>query len=128
MLGRILTFLALLGLGACCCGGPVDAERRIHAVRLNGVYYLLVSEHPVDSTTLGPEYARVLRKVECEGLIWRSASGLDDPCDLRDGDSSVLPAGTALYTMGTGNVPAHHRLAAVMDDRIHLFNLYFPPD
>ena len=131
---RFLFLLALLTvsvptLGACCCGPPLEPEDPVHAVRLGGIYYLLARDQPVPeegSFELGPEHARVLRQIPCAGVVRKRSGGLEDPCGFQDGDSDVLPAGTALHPLD--EVPAAQRLAAVVDRRLLTFHAYYPPD
>lgn len=128
MVMRIVAALALLVLGACCCGPPTEPEQRRHAVRLEGRYYLLASDEafvPAAGAALGAEHARVERMIDCDGVIVRDA-GIEDPCGFRDGDSDVLPAGTTLHPVD--DVPAGQRLAAVRDGRLMIFHAHFPPD
>jgi hypothetical protein len=124
----VLAVLLASSLGACCCGPPTEPNPRRHAVRLEGRYYLLFSDTPAPTQggpAMGAEYARVARQVPCEGIILRTPA-IEDPCDLQDGDSSVLPAGTTLHPVD--GLPAAQRLGAVSAGRLLLFHAYFPPD
>lgn len=128
MLKRIPVLLALLALGACCCGLTESQPRPVHAVRLNQWFYLLVEDRPAveSGPVLGPEYARVLRRIECHGVIHAGHGHIRDPCGFQDGDSDLLPAGTTLHPVG--DVPAGQRLAAVLEGRLLIFAVHFPPD
>ena len=124
--------LLLLALGACCSAGPTAAEAAPrHAVRVEGRYYLLFRNEvlsPQDGTQLlGPEYARVLRRVEaCPGVALRGTV-IDDPCGLQDGDASaLLPAGTTLHPVR--GVPPGQGLAATHEGRFLVFGAWYPPD
>jgi hypothetical protein len=129
---RALLFLLLLTLGACCCG-VVDSTPEpeyVDVVRYDGRYYLLYRDEPLQpqdgGQLLGPEHTRVLRLVEdCPG-VRLTDPGIDDSCDLRDGDSNRLPAQTSLHSVGEFS-PAQV-LGATHDGRYLLFAAYFPPD
>jgi hypothetical protein len=115
-LKRILVLAALLPLGACCCGVTTAEPRPVHAVRLGGWYYLLVEDRAANAQgapVLGPEYARVLRRIECEGVIHTGGGQIQDPCGLQEGDSSLLTAGTTLHPVG--DIDPGQRLGAVLD-------------
>lgn len=121
----------LFSLGACCCGvPPTEPGQRVHAVRLSGWYYLLVSDEPVPAQggpVLGPEHARVSRLVPCgDGVIHYGNGRVEDPCALQPGESTLLPAGTTLHPRD--NIPAGQRLAAVHGGRLLTFVVHFPPD
>ena len=127
---KALVFLLLLTLGACCCGVVEPDPEYVDVVRYDGRYYLLYRDEPLQpqdgGQTLGPEQTRVLRLVEsCPGVALANP-GIDDPCDLRDGDSNRLPAQTPLHSVGDfhpGQV-----LGATHEGRYLLFAAYFPPD
>lgn len=123
----VLVVLAGLSLGACCCG-PVTVEQRRHAVRVEGVYYLLVHEAAMPAQggpVLGAEHTRVARQITCDGIVLREGI-MDDPCGFQDGDSDVLAAGATLHPVD--GAPAGQRLGAVQDGRFLLFHPYYPPD
>ncbi|HEX6369601.1 MAG TPA: hypothetical protein VF006_11845 [Longimicrobium sp.] len=127
---RIPILLVLLALGACCCG-PVTASepQPVHAVRLDPWFYLLVSDQPAPAqggAVLGPEYARVLRRIDCDGVIHTGSGQIQDPCGFRHGDSDLLPAGTTLHPVD--GIPGGQRLGAVVDGRLLIFAIAFPPD
>ncbi|WP_420129744.1 hypothetical protein [Longimicrobium sp.] len=130
MLKRIPLLLALLALGACCCGVPTEtAPQPVHAVRLGTWYYLLVEDRAADvpgGPVLGPEYARVIRRIECGGVIHTGNGQIEDPCGFQDGDSDVLPAGTTLHPVDA--IPGGQRVGAVLDGRLLIFAIRFPPD
>lgn len=128
MLKRIPILLALLALGACCCGAPTGPEPRpVHAVRLNQWFYLLVEDRPAEGgPVLGAEFARVSRKIQCDGVIHTGNGHIQDPCGFQDGDSDLLPAGTTLHPVG--DVPGGQRLGAVLKGRLLIFAIHFPPD
>lgn len=131
MLKRIPILLLLFALGACCCH-PVDSTSPtapMHAVRLGAWYYLLVDERPLDSPgtpALGPEYARVLRKIECEGVVHAGNGRIEDPCGFQHGDSDILPAGTTLHPLG--DIDPGQRVGAVQNGSLLTFAIHFPPD
>jgi hypothetical protein len=126
----LLALLALLALGACCCGvTDPGAPPPVHAVRLDSWYYLLAEDRAADAPggpVLGPEYARVLRRVECDGVIHTGNGQIQDPCGLEDGDSDLLPAGTTLHPVD--GIPGGQRVGAVLDGRVLIFAIRFPPD
>jgi hypothetical protein len=130
VLKRIPILLALLALGACCCGVPTEtAPQPVHTVKLDGWYYLLVDDRPAGAPgapVLGPEYARVLRQVDCDGVIHTGNGQIQDPCGLRDGDSSLLAAGTTLHPLD--DIPGGQRVGTVLDGRLLIFAIRFPPD
>lgn len=130
MLKRIPILLALLALGACCCGVPTEAQPQpVHAVRLGAWYYLQVDDRPYTPQgrpVLGPEYARVLRRIDCAGVIHRGNGQIQDPCGFQDGDSDVLPAGTPLHPLD--DIHGGQRVGAVLDGRLLIFAVHFPPD
>lgn len=129
MLKRIPVLLVLLALGACCCGPPTGSDPQpVHAVRLNQLYYLLVEDRPAGegAPVLGPEYARVLRKIDCEGVIHTGNGHIQDPCGFQEGDSDLLPAGTTLHPVG--DAPGGQRLGAALEGRLLIFAIHFPPD
>lgn len=98
-------------------------------MRLGGWYYLQVGDlGPVapGGPVLGPEYARVLRRIECDGVIHSGDGQIEDPCGFQDGDSDVLPAGTPLHPVG--DIPGGQRVGAVLDGRLPVFAIRFPPD
>lgn len=130
MLKRIPAFLLLLALGACCCGVPTDTgPRPVHAIRLNQWFYLLIEDRPANTQgalVLGPEYARVARRIDCAGVVLRGNGHVQDPCGFQEGDSDLLPAGTTLHPVD--NVPAEQRLAAIHEGRLLIFGVHYPPD
>lgn len=129
MLKRIPILLALLALGACCCGPVTGSEPRpVHAVKLGGWYYLLLENRPAGegAPALGPEYARVLRKIGCEGVIHTGSGHIQDACGFQEGDSDLLPGGTTLHPVG--DAPGGQRLGAVTDGRLLILGVYFPAD
>jgi hypothetical protein len=130
VLKRIPILLALLALGACCCGVPTSAEPTpIHAVKLGSWYYLLVDDQPAvapGAPVLGPEFARVLRRIQCDGVIHLGDGQIQDPCGFQEGDSDVLPAGTTLHPVD--GIPGGQRVGAVLDGRLLIFAIRFPPD
>lgn len=128
---KALSFLLLLALGACCCGLVDATPDPIDSVRVDGTYYLLTHDEPLDpqdgGQLLGPEVTRVLRRVEgCAGVTIRRQGGIDDPCGLQDGDSNRLPAQTPLHSV-PGFQPGQ-TLGTTLDGRYLLFSAYFPPD
>ncbi|HEU0297820.1 MAG TPA: hypothetical protein VFR37_00155 [Longimicrobium sp.] len=128
MMKHVVAVLALLSLGACCCGVPTDAEERRHAVMVEGRYYLYFRDDALPAQggpVLGAEHARVARQIPCAGIIIRDP-GIEDPCGFQDGDSSLLAAGTTLHPVD--GVPAGQRLGGVWGDRLFLFHAYYPPD
>lgn len=128
MLKRIPIHLALLALGACCCGITESQPQPVHAVRLDEWFYLLVEDRPAveSGTVLGPEYARVLRRIDCEGVIHAGNGRIQDPCGFQHGDSDLLPAGTTLHPVG--GIPGGQRVGAVLEGRLLIFAIQFPPD
>lgn len=121
--------LTLLVLSAYSCRSPVELPSPVHAVRLAGWYYLLVEDRPAGAPSarvLGAEHGRVLRRIECEGVIHVGNGRIDDPCGFQDGDSDILPAGIALHVVE--DVPPAQWLGAVLDGRVLLFAVRFPPD
>lgn len=129
MLKRLPVLFALLSLGACCCGVPSEPEARpVHAVRLGTWYYLHIEDPPaaVLGQPLGPEHARVLRQITCDGVIHRGSGQIDDPCGFQNGDSDVLPTGTTLHPVG--DIPGGQRVGAMVDGRLMIFAIHFPPD
>jgi hypothetical protein len=130
VLKRIPILLALVALGACCCGPLTGTEPQpTHAVRLHEWYYLLVDDQPVpaqDGPVLGPEYARVARRIDCNGVFHTGNGHIDDPCGFQEGDSDLLPAGTTLHPVD--GIPGGQRLGAVLDGRLLLFAIHYPPD
>lgn len=130
MLKRIPILLALLALGACCCGVPTETTSQlVHAVRLGDWYYLQVDDRAAGAPggpVLGPEYARVLRRIDCDGVIHTGNGVIDDPCGFQEGDSDLLPAGTTLHPMD--GIPGGSRVAAVLNGRLLIFAIHFPPD
>jgi hypothetical protein len=125
-----IVFLLLLALAACGSPAAPNPDAK-HAVRVDGRYYLFFRDEallPQDGgQLLGAEQTRVVRRVSgCAGVWVRTGGGVQDPCGLQDGESSLLPAGTALH-----EVPPFHpglTLGAVLDGRYLVFNAYFPPD
>ncbi len=130
MLKRIPILLALLTLGACCCGVPTETTPQpVHAVRLGTWYYLLVEDRPANAQggpVLGPEYARVLRRIDCQGVVHSGRGQVQDPCGFQDGDSDVLPVGTTLHPVD--GISGGQRLGTVLDGRLLVFAIHFPPD
>lgn len=129
MLKRIPILLTLLALGACCCGVTDPAPQPVHAVRLGSWYYLQVEDRAAGAPggpVLGAEYARVLRRIECSGVIHTGGGQIQDPCGFQDGDSDVLPAGTTLHPVD--GIPGGQRVGAVLDGRLLIFAIRFPPD
>jgi hypothetical protein len=128
MLKRILVLLALLALGACCCGITESQPQPVHAVRPDQWFYLLVEDGPAveGGPVLGVEYARVLRRIDCDGVIHTGNGHIQDPCGFQEGDSDLLPAGTTLHPVG--DVPGGQRLGAVLEGRLLIFAIHFPPD
>lgn len=128
---KVLSFLLLLSLGACCCG-PLDSVSAPHdAVRMDGLYYLLYRDDPLDpqdgTQVLGPEQARVLRRVEgCAGVVVRAQDGIHDPCGLQDGDSNLLAAQTPLHSVS--GFASGQALGTTHEGRFLVFTAYFPPD
>lgn len=128
VLTRIPVLLALLALGACC-GVTSPEPQPVHAVRLGSWYYLQVQDRPANAPggpVLGPEYARVARRIACDGVIHTGGGQIEDPCGLQDGDSDVLPAGTTLHPVD--GIPGGQRVGAVLDGRLLVFAVHFPPD
>ncbi len=130
MLKRIPILLALLALGACCFGVPTTPEPQpVHALRLVSWFYLLAEDRPAHAPggpVLGPEYARVLRRIDCDGVLHTGNGHIQDPCGFQEGDSDLLPAGTTLHPVG--DVPGGQRLGAVLEGRLLIFAIHFPPD
>jgi hypothetical protein len=128
MLKRIPFLFALLALGACCCGITEPQPQPVHAVRLDPWFYLLVEDRSAveGGAVLGPEYARVLRRIDCEGVIHAGNGRIEDPCGFRHGDSDLLPAGTTLHPVD--GVPGGQRLGAVLEGRLLIFVIRYPPD
>jgi hypothetical protein len=130
MLKRILILLVSLALGACCCGVPTSsAPPPVHAIKLGAWFYLLVDDQPAmaqGAPVLGPEFARVLRRIPCDGVIHLGNGQIQDPCGFQEGDSDLLPAGTPLHPVG--DISGGQRLAAVVDGRLLTFAIRFPPD
>lgn len=130
MLKRIPILLALLALGACCCG-PVSSEPQpVHAIKLGTWYYLQVDDRAAGvpgGPVLGAEFARVARRLEgCSGVIHKGNGQIEDPCGFQEGDSDLLPAGTTLHPLD--DIPGGQRLGAVLGGRLLIFMIRFPPD
>jgi hypothetical protein len=126
---RITPIFLLLALAGC--DGPVAPDHEVRdAVRLQGLYYVLTRDEPLQpqdaGQVLGPEHARVLRQVAgCDGVVLLDP-GIGDPCGLRDGDSNRLPAQTPLHA--PPGVPAGQQVATAYGGRFLVFTAYFPPD
>jgi hypothetical protein len=61
-----------------------------------------------------------------KGVIHAGSGHIQDPCGFQDGDSDLLPAGTTLHPVG--GVPGGQRLGAVLEGRLLIFAIQFPPD
>lgn len=129
MLKRIPILLALLLLGACCAPPTEPDARAVHALRLNGWYYLLMEDLPAGAQggpVLGAEYARVARRIDCDGVVHTGNGQIQDTCGFQEGDSDLLAAGTTLHRVD--GVPPQQRVGAVLDGRLLIFGVHFPPD
>lgn len=126
-----ILLLALLPLSGCDDPPTEPLPNLRDVVRVDGTYYLLFRDEallPQDGgQLLGPEQARVVRRVDGCGGVWvRRGGSVQDPCGLEDLESNRLPAGTPLH-----QVPPFQpgqAVGTVLDGRYLVFNAYYPPD
>jgi hypothetical protein len=115
--------LAALMLGAAlvgCSDVVATADMvRVGLVRIEDRVYSPAGPLEPESAQ-GPEYAEVLRYVDCSDGVWLGVGAdASDWCPLENGDSNFLPAGTPLYRV-EGMPPEEGLTVDTDNDRVLL--------
>jgi hypothetical protein len=94
-------------------GGPVRDEPNL--IKLGGVTYAATVNY-IEFNDLGPVYGTVERGVDWSPL----AGGVDSPEALDDGDATLLPVGTRVYSAAGYN--PRFRLVAGACERLYVYH------
>lgn len=121
----LLAITVVLGASACSSEPTGVADGSIvPGVVLDGRFYGLADEFVPAAAPLGPQFATVLRRIDCSSGYWLNENThVDDHCPLNDGDSNFLDAGTPIYRL-EGVLPSE-RLAVHEHGSWHVLKASF---